>query len=254
MTNLFEKKETNLVTGGVSRGFEGLDEDIVTMPKAKIMQAMSPELEEPDVDFQQGDIVHSLLLEKLPEYFTPIAMWISRAMFVPRNDREKKDFFETLGMEEQDTMFVCRSLNGQIPEPGGLNYGECRECPYGEFGWDGDVSTPPLCTKTLNVLALFEGQEMPVVIQFMNTNFKHGKKFASMARYAGGDLFSKKYKISSKQEQNDQGKFFTTPVKPAGKPTDEEKEFAEKLYAQFAGVQIEVEDEEDQAQQEQWDF
>lgn len=224
-------------------GFENFDTDIVIVPRAKVMQGLSPELQEDDCDFRMGDIIHSLLLEKLPETFVPITMWNSRTMFVPRSNDKKKAFWDAIGLPESDTMWVCRSLNGKTPDTEVLGFANCGDCPYNKFGWDGNPDTPPLCTHTINCLAVFDGQDMPVVIQFANTNFKNGRKFASMALYGGGAIFSKKYKITSKKEQNEQGVYYTTPVKPAGKPSTEEIALAKKLYEQFSGVAIEVEEE-----------
>ena len=64
-----------------------------------------------------------------------------------------------------------------------------------------------------------------------------------MALYAGGDIYTRKYKLTSVKEQNDKGVFFTTPVKPAGKPTDEELAKAKMLFSQFSGVDVAVEEE-----------
>ena len=225
MGDLVKREQGQLQTGGfggIGRGFEKVDLQSVTMPRAKVMQGLSPELQDEDYNFKMGDIIHGLLMEKLPEKFIPITIWDSRTMFVPRNPADKKQFFETLGIDEIDTMFVCRSLDGRVPENSPFGCTSCSECKYSKFGWDGNPSTPPLCTATINVLALFEGYEMPVVIQFANTNYKYGRRFRDMALFSGGDLFSRKYKIKSKKEQNDMGTFFTTPVKPAGKPTEEE--------------------------------
>jgi len=220
-------------------GFENLDDDIVIVPRVKIMQATSPELQDEDNDFRMGDIIHSLLLEKLPEKFIPISIFGTRTMFVPRND--KKEFFEAIGLSETDTMFVCRSLDGSNPEKDVFNCVNCKNCIFNKFGWNGKEDTPPLCTHTINVLALFDGQEMPVVIPFANTNFTNGRKFVSMAKYSGGACFTKKYKICTKKVQNDKGIYYVTPVKPAGKPTKEELMLASQLYQQFSGVTIEVE-------------
>lgn len=245
MTDLI-KKENNAVStkvGGVGRGFERIDMSKVSMPRAKILQATSPELQDEDYDFKMGDVIHGLLMEKLPEKFIPISIWDSRTMFVPRNANDKKRFFDILGIEPTESMFVCRSLDARVPEKPTLGHANCEDCPYKNFGWDGNEDTKPLCTANINVLALFEGQEMPVVIQFSNTNYKYGKRFRDMALFSGGDLFSRKYKLTTKKEQNDQGVFYTSPVKPAGKANDEEYRLAEELYKQFSGVAIEVEED-----------
>ena len=232
---------------GVGRGFEKVDMESVSMPRIKVMQGLSPELQDEDYNFKMGDIVHGLLMEKMPEKFIPLSIWSSRTLFVPRRNEDKKKFFETVGLEETESMFVCRSLDGKNLDErfNPFGYKTCAECMFKDFEWDGNSDTPPLCTHTINVLALFEDFEMPAVIQFANTNFKYGKKFRELAMFSGGDLFSKMYKLTSKKEQNDQGVFYVTPVKPAGKVEDADLfKKAEDLYSQFSGVSIEVEDAE----------
>lgn len=243
MTDIVKRENNSIIANnaGAPMGFEDFDNDIVIVPRAKVMQGLSPELQDEDCNFRMGDLIHSLLLEKLPDKFVPIRFWQSRTMFVPRSD--KKEFFEKIGVEEVDTMFVCRSLDGRIPQNAPFNWSNCSDCIYKDFGWDGNTDTPPLCTHNINCLALFEGHELPVVLQFSNTNFKYGRRFASMARYSGGAAFTKKYKITPKREQNEKGVFFTTPVKPAGKPTDEEFVLAKAMYEQFSGVTVEVEED-----------
>jgi hypothetical protein len=243
MTDLIKRESTALSTGGnkaIGYGFENIDMTTVSMPRAKVMQGLSPELQDPDYNFKQGDIIHGLLMEKLSDTFIPIMFWDSKVMFVPRNASDKKEFFETLGIEPTENMFVCKASDGRFPEMSLIGKTSCADCIYAKFGWDGDPSTPPLCTNSINALALFDGQEMPVVVQFSNTNYKYGRKFRDMAVFSGGAAFSKKYKITSKLEQNEQGRFYTTPVKPAGKTTPEEYDKAFEMYKQFSGVRIDV--------------
>ena len=249
MTDIVKRKSGDVTVGSTAgRGFENIDMEQVSMPRAKIMQGLSPELQDEDYEFKQGDIIHGLLMEKLPEKFVPITIWDSRTMFVPRNQNDKKAFFETVNLEDTDMMFVCRSLDGKNLDAkfNPFDNHTCKDCKYKDFGWDGDTETKPLCTHTINILAMFEEMDMPVVLQFSNTNFKHGKKFRDLAYFSGGDLFAKKYKIKSKKEQNDSGTFFTTPVKPAGRVDDaEELARAEEMYKTYSSVAIEVEEEHD---------
>lgn len=222
--------------GGIGRGFERLDMESVSMPRVKVMQGLSPELQDEDYDFRQGDIIHGLLMEKMPEKFIPLMIWDSRIKFIPRD--------EGGGIE-------CRSYDAKSGMAEGASSARpCSSCPYAH--WDGD--TPPECTLTVNVLALFEGYTMPVVIQFANTSWKYGNKFKQMAVFSGGDIFGKKYKLVSKKETNPKGVFYTLQVKPAGLPTEEEYKLAEALYKQFNGVRIETQQEDDMGEVEDAGF
>lgn len=231
MTTDITKVDNNLpaTTQGIGRGFEGVDLTKVSMPRIKVMQGLSPELEDEDYNFKQGDIIHGLLMEKMPENFVPIKFFATRIKFGPR---------------AEGGAIECRSHDGRISHDGLIL---CAQCPYSK--WDESTNTPPECTLTINVLALFEGHEMPVAIPFANTNYKYGKKFMDMALFSGGgDAWNRKYKITSKREKNEKGSYFTTPIKPAGMSSPEERALAALMYRQFAGAAIEVQSADDRAE------
>lgn len=235
MSNALIKQESNAVTSvNQARGFERIDLREVSMPRVKVMQGLSPELEDEDYDFRPGDIIHGLLMEKLPENFIPLQVWDSRILFSSR---------------EEGSKILCRANDGRHGFPEGADTPRpCSSCPHGQ--WNGD--NPPECTLTINVLALFEGYDMPVVIQFANTSWKYGNRFKQMAVYSGGDIFSRKYKLKSKRESNDKGTYYVIQAKPAGLPTEEEYKKAEALYERFLNVTVvaDVEDEMDEIEVE----
>jgi len=226
---LVKQESTAVASVNQMRGFERIDLREVSMPRVKVMQALSPELEDEEYGFRPGDIIHGALMEKLPENFIPLLIWDSRILFSSR---------------EEGSKILCRANDGKHGYSEGLDTPKlCSCCPYGQ--WNGD--NPPECTLTINVLALFEGYDMPVVIQFANTSWKYGNRFKQMALFSGGDIFSRKYKLKSKKESNEKGTYYVIQVKPAGLPTEEEYKKAEALYERFLNVTVvtDVEDERD---------
>jgi hypothetical protein len=160
-------------------------------------------------------------MEKLPEKFIPISIWTGNILFVPRAEEKKPAFKALLNLSDADMqgMVICRAKDGKH----GDRYGSCVECGLQKF----KGSEKPVCTETINVLAVpFEQPDLlglPVVIQFSNTSFKHGKKFRDAAFYSsfGGDLFGKVYKWESIEAQGNGNRWFELKVKPAGiVPTD----------------------------------
>lgn len=245
MTELIKKDETALTQNtGVGRGFERVDMETVSMPTAKLLQSNSPEVSDDDYDFRAGYIIHSLLMEKLPETFIPLSISNSNILFVPRNDADKAAFKAKFNLSDDDinnNNVICRARDGKV----GDTYGNCAACGLNKF----QGNEKPWCTGTINVLAVFEGCELPVVIQFANTSFKHGRKFRDMALFAGGDLFKRKYKLVTKKESKSGNSWFEVSVKPAGMPLPEEFTQAEALYNRFAQVNIEFETHNDEAEQ-----
>jgi len=228
-------------TVAAGRGFEQVDMSTITMPRAKLMQPGSPELQDEDYNFKQGQLIHSLLMEQLPDKFIPISIWDSQILLVPREDAKKKELFAAIQKDDVPGFIVCRALDGKQ----GSAFGSCRGCALRNWRKMADgTEKPPLCTSTINVLALFEGHQMPVVLQFANTSYKHGKKFRDMAFFSGGDLFSRKYKIAVAKRQEAGNTWYEMSVKPAGLPTEEERQLAEALYERFRNATISTEVDE----------
>lgn len=248
------KEEKALATTGeqavavhapASRGFENVDLESVTMPIAKVLQPISKEVADEayaGYGFRAGMIIHSLLLEKLPDTFVPIILKEDKICFVPKQDAQKNELKQRVrdrfGIELTDddmkSAFVCRSADNAT----GSQFGNCTNCGLCEF----DGVKAPLCNKNINVLALFEGMDLPVVIRFSSTSHKHGRAFKNLAFFAGGDLFGRKYKLVAEKKTDKGNTWYEIKTQPAGKLDPESDYFktAEGMYNMFKGRMIEV--------------
>lgn len=225
----------------VGRGFERVDMEAISMPRVKIMQPGSPELQDEDYSFKQGQLVHSLLMEQVAEKFIPLSIWPSQVLLVPRDEAKKKEMFDALNITDAPGFIICRALDAKQ----GTTYGDCARCPLKAWRKMADGSEkPPLCTATVNVLSLFDGQQMPVVLQFASTSFKHGKKFRDMALFSGGDLFSRKYKVSVIKKSDSKGTWYEVAAKPGGVASPEELAVAEAMYHSYGTAVIETDVDE----------
>jgi hypothetical protein len=238
------------------KGFEHVDLTTVKLPTAKLLQALSPEVVEEeyeDLEFKAGDIVHSILLEVMEPKFIPIMIFEDNIMFSPRKTAEqtalvatvKKAFGEDMAAQVEEAMkegnLVCRSKDGK---KGDLIGAKCAECPLSKF----QGNDKPWCTRNINVLALFEGQELPVIIRFSNTSYKHGQRFKNQAFYAGGNLFDRMYSVKKKTNKNDDKTWFEMTVRPAGKPDPDSEMYqkAVKFHEMYLNVVLEAEGVEEQ--------
>lgn len=239
------------VTGGGGRGFEEVSLEDISMPRAKLLQSNSPEVSDRDYTFRAGDVIHSMMMEKLPEKFIPLSFFNSNILFVPREDAKKKLMKEALGLtdEQMEGNIICRSDDGRH----GTVYGNCADCGNAEFR----ENEKPWCNKAINVLALPVNEDgslgMPVVYQFTTTSYKHGKKFRDMAYYAcaGGDLFTKMYKYESIAASGNGNNWFEIKAKPAGTTAPEHLHAAEQMFNTFAGRKLVVEAEVPVAEREE---
>ena len=237
------KESTSVdVRRGAPRGMENVDVNSITIPTAKVLQPTSPETQDDDYNFKAGQIIHSLFMEQLPEVFVPISIADTNTLFVPKNDADKmvlknkvkERFGVELTEEEMKGMFICRAQDGR----NGDKFGKCAECRLNKF----DGNDKPLCTANINVLALFEGQETPVVVRFSNTSYKHGKKLKDLIFLSRQDVFSRKYKLIPTKISKDGNNWYEAVVKPAGKPTDGEFKEAEAIWESFRNVNIDFDE------------
>jgi hypothetical protein len=224
------------------RGFEDVDMSEVTIPVVKLMQQMSPELEDPDVTARAGELVHTLFMEKVPFEFIPLKLWKSQVMFAPRDNAKRLELMAKLGLSDDGTTkIICKASNAKTVDTSLIGRTSCMDCPYSK--WEGD--TPPACTSSQNVLAIFGDSETPAVYRFANTNKKYGDKFRDMTVYTPGDIFAKRYKLVPRTDKNDKGTFWISPVKPAGKVEGAEFDKALDMYNTFSKLTIKYEDVDD---------
>lgn len=214
------------------RGFEepSQQEDFI-IPRAKLLQALSPEVvAEPD-KFKPGMVINSLTLEVLPEVFIPIFKFTNWIRFNPRNTKD----------QNYDPAYGPGDIMWRSKDP--LDPRVITESKFGEDG------SNPLATKFLNFFSMFPGVDMPVIVSFSKTSFKAGKRLLSLAQFATKDgkpidMFEKKYKLSVKQEVNDAKQvYFVLAVDPDVFVDDDSYEKAIALWERFHAKPIQIHEE-----------
>lgn len=217
MNDLIKAQNAGLIAAPNQRGFEapGFTQDDLIVPRAKLLQALSPELQEGVEGLAQGDIINSITKEKLPQEFVPIFAFKNYIRFNPR----KKD----------DPNFNNEFAPGDIiwrsSDPN-----DFRVQAETQFGSNGEN---PLAVTFLNFFSYFPEVGMPLIVSFSKTGYKAGKQLLSMAKFCGGDMFSRKYKLTSHKESGDLGTYFVFRVAVIGHNTDY-LETCEKLWTDFS--------------------
>lgn len=233
MTDLVKQAEKHLaeVHGKPQRrGLENsTDRNDLIIPRAKKIEAMSPEMQDSELigkGVRPGVIINSVTKEVLPQTFIPIKFF---KHFIRFNANKEGDRGWVDGYGPRDVIY-------QTQDPHDLRLST-------DAVWDGDL--PPLTMTFLCFLSVFEGQEMPVVISFGGTNFKAGKTLLSLATFKGGDLFSNKYRLTTKQQKNDKGVWYTFDVAFSGKADGGEYQLAEEMYNSFGTKEVKVHEEQE---------
>lgn len=222
---------------GPQRGFEGgVDQEDLVIPRAKLIQALSPEMADKNIrkefpDLQIGSIVNSLTKEPLGEEFIPIFMFKNYIRFNPRS-KDDANFAENF----EPGAIIWRSNDPLDPKVQ-------AETKFGDNG------EKPAATTFLNFFCFFPTSPMPIIISFSKTSYKAGKQLLSLAKFGGGDIFSRKYKLTSDMETNDIATFAVLKVQAAGMTEPDQFAFCEKLWNEYANKakEIRVHDQEKDA-------
>ncbi|HRZ15784.1 MAG TPA: hypothetical protein P5110_09780 [Candidatus Omnitrophota bacterium] len=219
---------------GVQRGFEGgVDREDLIIPRAKLIQALSPELTEGLEGIKVGSIINSLTKEVLPGEFIPVFTFKNYIRFNPRSkdDPNFNPDFDPGAVIWKST----DPLDPKVKE-------EARFGPNGE---------KPLATTFINFFSYFPGVPMPIIVSFSKTSYRAGKNLLSLAKFCGGDMFSRRYKLVSQMETNDIATYAVLKVTPAGDAKPEEYAVGERLWKDFASkvdaIQVHEEDAQDDA-------
>lgn len=214
MNDVTVKHDGALTTAG--RGFEGVTKEDLLIPRASLLQALSPEIVEGMDGAKAGQIRNSLTHDLLPSRVIPIFCFKNYMRFNPRNRQDA-----AFNPNYEAGAVIWRSIDPNDPKVQ-------EECTFGENGEN------PLATTFLNVFSLFPGVSMPIVLSFSKTSYKTGKQLLSLARFCGGDFWSRAYQLGSTLVTNDKGSYYVFTVTSLGESSAEERTTAEGWWTMFS--------------------
>ena len=240
MNDAVEKATTSTAlskTPKGSRGFEEATEEDLVQPRLKIGQGLSPVVKDGGVKL--GELYNSITQLSYGEELViqPVFFFKSRIKWLPRDEEGDID---------------CRAMDAKV----GDKYKDCTACAFKEWGTDDNgENIPPPCTEIYNFLSMVRDQKdktlngQLVVVSYMKTTFSEGRQILSKMRYSGGDMFSKKYRIFTRETKNALGEFFVY-ASDAGIAVEKD-EYAQALsaYGDWFNVryemQVDMDSEED---------
>ncbi len=198
---------------GAGRGSEEVAAKDMVLPRLEIVQSSSDAMKE--AGLAEGTMYNSATGEDLGDlvYFVPVYF---RTEYIVWKDQNKGGgFFGSFGTPEE----AKDRLNEKIGE--------------GEDEDDLEVVDTPV---HYGLLVHPDGSAKPsqIVISMAKSKAKVSRKWNAMIQIAGGDRFSRVYKISTFKDKNKQNKvFFNYIVQPAGYVPEAIFREAEKTYAVF---------------------
>lgn len=235
-------------------GSTALDATDFIPPRVKILQPMSAETN--DGGGSPGDWYNTLTGDNYGPSMTIVPITpLKQRVFLVRagakrdvaDERLEAAGLTPLGDREG---LACRSLDMLIGlgQPGDElaqrrdGHGDpqgCPQCPLSK--WVGQE--PPPCTETYNVVGVTLDTGDLVIVSMAKSGAKAGKRLFSMLMLgrAGARPWARAYELSTTQQRNKLGTFWTPNVKaaPEPPPTDVMRE-AERWYPQFTGRIIDV--------------
>lgn len=197
----------------INLGQTALDAGDLVLPRVKVVQQMSDEAQRgKQARANPGEFWNTLTGENLGDHlkFVPVQVFKQRVMLV-RGERIKAVNEQLakggLGpVPEGSKGLICRSFDMYQGRgyPGIL----CNDCPLSKWG---ENNTPPLCSETYNVASLTEQGEL-IILSFVRSSAKVGKRVFSMLRMKPGVPWDKVYLASTRAESNDKGTFYVPEV------------------------------------------
>lgn len=196
-------------------GFEGMDMSDIRLPYARLIQPIML-ADDKYAGMAAGAVMHELLHEALPTGLVPLTIKDDKILFGPQREEDRPTYVARIKAatgadittEDFQSPYLCRAQDNHI----GDRFGPCAQCKLAE--WDG--KSKPLCTKNINVLALFDGQDVPCILRFNSTSYKHGQKFKQTAFMAKRHLFSTHYKLGTIKKEEPRKVWYEMTLTPNG--------------------------------------
>ncbi len=206
------------------RGHESpMSQSDFEIPRAKIVQFTSEEAQAVDVAdrVQPGTFINALSKAVITPVFMPIQKYKTYTQW---NPRKKDDPNYDPAFEPGEMIFTT------------LDRHDPRVMEGIKFGPNNEI---PKVTESITVLAVFEGQKLPLLLSFSKTSFKAGKRMNTLLEEAGGDIFSNKFKLVFNLQEKSGSKYYVIDIRGAGKSSPEEFKICENWYNRFKNADVE---------------
>lgn len=197
------------LNSGTARGSEEVKASDMVLPRLEIVQALSP-IKETNEQAREGLLFNSVTEQILGDmvYFVPVYY---RMEYLVWRDQDKGGGFL-----------------GSFPSAADAEHRRAQAVAEGDSLEDIEVvDTPVQYGLRIEPSGHFE----QIVISMAKTKAKVSRRWNAMIQIAGGDRFSRVYKISTFRDENKKGqKFFNYVVQPAGFTPEKVYREAERIY------------------------
>lgn len=212
----FSQEAPDYISFGTTRGSEEVKSTDMVLPRLEIVQALSPIKDV--MEIKEGSFFNSVTQESLGDlvYFIPVYY---RMEWLVWKDQDEGGGFMGSFNTESDAKARMQDAIQDDPKLAGKT----------EKGRDiiAVIDTP----VQYGLLVTPEGETQQIVISMPKTKAKISRKWNAMIQIAGGDRFSRVYKLSTFKDENKNGqKFFNYVIQPAGFTPKQAYIASERLY------------------------
>lgn len=231
-----KSENTSVLLGGGTSvpGLEGVESDMLTIPRLKLVQSMSDEIMEHDM--KAGWLCNSVTKDPIGNNSKKAKdgsdVEIIPLFVAPRSRILFKNIKEGGGI-------LCRSTDGKVGN--GIPGGMCRICPKKNFG---ENSEAPECTDFINVFCTIPGYDSPIplVVSFAKTNMGVGRQLVNFLVQKQKSPWLFKFRLSTEFVSGDKGDYFEFRLKPNGETNTTQQKTSESLYRMLRDIQYKIDD------------
>jgi hypothetical protein len=206
---MFAQELPSYMSQGTARGSEEVKASDIVLPRLEIVQALSP-IKEVNDDAKEGYLFNSVTQEVIGEaaYFVPV--YYRMEYLVWKDQDQGGGFFGSFNSQKEAEDRKMQAVSeGENPEHIQI------------------VDTPVQYGIRIDE----DGNTEQIVISMAKTKSKVSRKWNAMIQIAGGDRFSRVYKLATFRDENKKGqKFYNFVVQPAGYTPERVYKEAEKMY------------------------
>jgi len=207
-----EDQLPSYIKQGQNRGNENVESDDLQLPRIDVLQALSPQINKKKDEYidgaEVGMIFNTLTGELYPDgvNFTPVSFVKRHLVWVDRKMDSSGGLRGVFDTAEEAEAFITQ---------------------------DADEAKLEAVPTAEHLVLLDNGDE--VILSMAKSKMKVSRKFNSLVRLNSGDRFSRKYKLSSIDDEGAKGEYQNLKVENDGFPVEEVYFKAEKLYEAIQG-------------------
>lgn len=230
-----------------------VDESDLIIPRVKLLQAISPEVETYE-NAKAGNFWHALAGEPMGNSlkFTPILVRKSYVLWSPRGDQRGilARSNDAVNWNVKD-VFKVRPKGSATEVIWSTEAGTVRASGLAEFGSSipGNPNSQPAAALVYEFLVYFPDypEFSPSLLLNTRSSVKPGKALVNKIDIRPTNIYGQQYIVKPVKEEGPEGPYYNYSYASDGYATEEVYEYCKMLYEKYSGADFKASDEADEA-------